>query len=130
MSDPVLSIVMPFSGQRELSAALGAATALGMQQIGWYGLPPLYSSGVRYVREVCRAPNVPGACERFLTPAQSMVERDCDCDDLAVWRAAELQLRGERARAVAIPSSVGWHVVVRRADGTIEDPSKILGMRG
>lgn len=131
MSKPVLSIVMPYGETRELQAALAAGTAIGVQQIGWYRLPPLYESGVRYVREVCKAPNVPGACERFLTPAQSLVERDCDCDDLAIWRAAELIRQGERgARAVAMPSSVGWHVVVRREDGTIEDPSRILGMRG
>lgn len=121
---------MPFRGERELLAALAAVTAIGVLEIGWLQLPPLYASGVRYATEVCRAPAVPGACERFLTPAQCYAEREGDCASLASWRAAELLVRGERARAIPQRSRAGWHVVVVRADGSIEDPSRILGMKG
>jgi hypothetical protein len=127
----VLSIVMPFSGKRELDLALAAVTVIDIWQIRWHRLPELYASGVRYVGETCRAPNVPGACERFLTALQCIAERGGDCDDLAPWRAAELILAGDlRARAIAHKSNAGWHCVVRRGDGTIEDPSKLLGMVG
>lgn len=53
-----------------------------------------------------------------------------DCEDLAGARAAELRVRrGEPARAIAYRSGPRkFHAVVRRADGTIEDPSRILGM--
>lgn len=102
-----------------------------MAQIRWYGLPALYDSGLRFRREVCRAPGVPGACERFLTAAQALAERgaEFDCDDIAPWRAAELRLAGEHARAIPVRSpEVGWHIVVRRGDGSMEDPSRVLGM--
>lgn len=74
------------------------------------------------------APDVPGACERFLTALQCLKEKFCDCDDLAPYLAAELICAGENARPYAIRSSTGWHCLVRRADGTIEDPSRVLGM--
>ena len=95
-----------------------------------HAIPALYTSGVRYAREVCRARAVPGACERFLTASQAISERVGDCATLACWRAAELIVAGERARAVPIRSDVGWHVLVKRADGAIEDPSRRLGMEG
>jgi hypothetical protein len=122
---------MPFAGEREILLALAACTAIGVEEIGWYKLPQLYRSGVRYAREVCRARQVPGACERFLSAAQCYAERVGDCDDLACWRAAELIRAGDRAaRAFVIRSSVGFHIQVRHGDGTIEDPSRVLGMKG
>jgi hypothetical protein len=128
---PALSIVMHWDRPRELAWALAACTAIDVWELrAFRAIPPLYQSGVRYAREVCRAPTLPGACERFLTARQCLREGEGDCDDLACWRAAELIVMGERARAIAMPSSVGFHVVVRRADGSIEDPSKRLGMRG
>lgn len=54
-----------------------------------------------------------------------------DCEDIASWRTAYLREReGERgARTDVVPGGAGmWHAVVRRADGTIEDPSARLGM--
>ena len=56
-----------------------------------------------------------------------------DCDDLAPWRCAELRSLGEPAK-IRIqwkrqPSgSKLYHIVVRRGDHSIEDPSRILGM--
>lgn len=128
---PVLSLVMPFKGRSDLDFALTLATAIALRELKanpW--IPKLYKSGVRYQRDVCRAPNVDGACERFLSPLQLLRERVGDCDDLAPWRAAERILAGDRkARAVAIRSpGIGWHVVVKRGNGTIEDPSRVLGM--
>lgn len=70
------------------------------------------------------------SCERFLTALQLLEERFGDCKDLACYRAAELRLAGEHATAFAVPSSLGFHVKVRRADGGIEDPSIRLGMKG
>lgn len=124
----VLSIVMPFDSVRDIESALAATTWLNVEQLRTHRLPPLYSSGVRYERESCLAPNVPGACERFLTLRQLISERVGDCDDLACARAAELIRAGERARAYPVRSPVGFHILVRRGDGSIEDPSKILGM--
>lgn len=124
----VLSIVLPFDTVGDIDRALAATTWLNLQQLRAYKVPALYASGVRYQRETCLAPRVPGACERFLTARQTLIERFGDCDDLACWRAAELIVQGERARAFAVRSPVGFHILVRREDGRTEDPSKLLGM--
>jgi hypothetical protein len=56
---------------------------------------------------------------------------------VACWRVAELRERGEKAR-VAFTWRTGkkpdgvtfklFHVIVRRGDGKLEDPSRKLGM--
>lgn len=135
MGPNVLSIAMPFADERGLRTALRAATLIAVYEIERYNIPPLYSlhaaGRVRYRwPEVCRAPNVPGACERFLSPMQVLSEGgDCDCDDVAPWRAAELQLRGIAAIAIPVKDPIGWHCVVELADGTTEDPSRRVGMK-
>lgn len=127
----VLSIIMPFAGRRELTAALAALTALDRAQMRWRKLPPLYASGVRYQRETCLAPHVRETCERWLTAEQLLDEGQGDCEDLACYRAAELQVSGEDQRAEAWPVKTpkGWHIVVKRSDGSVEDPSLRLGMK-
>jgi hypothetical protein len=88
-------------------------------------LPPLYNSGVRYQRE----PNA-GLFEEWKSPAQCFEAGWGDCDDLTLWRAAELIAAGEAA-TVSVkgqPLPTGWkmHVRVRRASGVIEDPSILV----
>jgi hypothetical protein len=54
-----------------------------------------------------------------------------DCDDLAPYHAASLRNSGEDPAATAIVKRTGpklWHAVVRRGDGSIDDPSKRAGM--
>lgn len=134
---PVLSVVMPFRGKADIDFALQFATVVALRELQAHpSIPLLYRSGVRYKRDKCTAPGVPGACERFLSPLQVLREGKVgDCDDLGPWKCAEYLMgkgvrRDRKARAVAIRSpGVGWHVVVRRGDGTIEDPSRRLGMR-
>lgn len=85
-------------------------------------LPPLYRSGVVYQRE--------RGTERWQTVEQVFKAGRGDCEDLCAWRVAELRRAGEHG-AVAIVDKTGprlWHVRVMREDGTIEDPSRILGM--
>ena len=125
-------IRMPFHDQASLGVALDASTAWSMRQLehGDPVIPPLYSAGVVYKREPqCRRESGEiRICEEFLT-ARCVYERHAgDCDDLGAWRAAELRLQGEDAKAYARRSAAGWHVVVRRGDGSTEDPSAILGM--
>ncbi len=123
-------IRMPYETARDLSLALDASTAWSMRQLHDHPAPPLYSAGIVYRREpTCRDESgTLRICEEFLT-ARCVYDRGAgDCDDLAPLRAAELRLQGERANAYARRSAAGWHVVVRRGDGTIEDPSAILGM--
>ena len=117
----LLSIDYRFATDRELRLALGLLTAMNVQLMAWHSLPLLYSSGVRYARE-------PGT-EAWLTAPELFRRGQGDCEDLSCTRAAELRAReGERATPVPLRWERGWHIVVRRADGRLEDPSVRLGM--
>lgn len=95
--------------------------------------PLLYQSGVRYRRaplgEECWLP-IPWVLASYFSGGTA------DCKSLATWRAAELRMWGEPARCFTTVSRrkganlelVLYHVLVRRADGSDEDPSAILGM--
>lgn len=90
------------------------------------GTPALYASGVRYRRE-------PPGREEWEPIPVVLTKGWGDCEDLASWRAAELRVTGEDPHArvhVYQSAPTTWHVVVRRGDGSIEDPSRKLGMRG
>lgn len=92
-------------------------------------VPPLYESGVRYREE----PD--GQVEEFATIPVVLKRKVGDCDDLAPYRCAELLESGEPAqirliwKKSRITGKRMYHVVVRRGDGTVEDPSRILGMK-
>lgn len=54
-----------------------------------------------------------------------------DCDDLAPWHAASLRHTGEDPGATAVVTKSGpqrWHAIVKRSDGSIDDPSREAGM--
>lgn len=101
--------------------------------------PELYKIGVRYMEEPLNQATLgsgePQRIEEFAA-IPAIIERGWgDCDDLSPWRCAELRERGEPAK-IRIqwkrnPSNGQklFHIVVRRADGSIEDPSLLLGMR-
>jgi hypothetical protein len=118
---------VPIVGRADLLRALGLATRAAVADLldavrAGRRLPPIYTAGVRYVRRD------PG--ERWQTPTETMRRGGGDCEDLSIWRAAELRLNGEAARVIVYRSAPGvLHAVVRRADGRIEDPSRRLGMR-
>jgi hypothetical protein len=106
--------------------------------------PPLYRSGVAYRRE----PRQVVPFEKFAGIGDILRTGHGDCDDLAPWRAAELNFRGVGARPVLVDAShhayrtiAGgptvrrvWHVIVERSlspgseEIVYEDPSARLGM--
>ena len=93
------------------------------------GAPDPYVSGVVFKRE---APPSQGV-EWWKRPARTLSCGGGDCDDLAPWRAASLRVSGEDPDAlpVLMPVRPGLvHVLVRRGDGSLEDPSRVLGMGG
>ena len=115
-----------------------AARAAGVR------LPPLYESGVRYREEA------PGQ-EDWPDIPTILANGWGDCEDLVGYRAAELRDAGIDADPVLkwqfiprelmiakgypkkhVPKRGVWlvHCLVRYPDGTIEDPSKLLGMGG
>lgn len=101
-------------------------------------LPPLYQSGVVYREE----PGHGGGKEFFDLPQTVYARGWGDCDDLCIWRIAELLAQGVRAScSIADITQLGdAHVQVRLPPGFttrysvpsphgghIEDPSMILG---
>lgn len=94
--------------------------------------PSIYKAGVVYKRE-------PPGREEFKAIPAILRTGHADCEDLAAWRVAELRYIGEPAQFLVKkwvrPTSYGvpfylYHILVRRADGRDEDPSKALGMEG
>lgn len=103
--------------------------------------PPLYASGVVYREEE-------DGYEDWLDVPAVFRQGFADCEDLCAWRVAELRVAGvecepvlrwrwfsrEQMRAVGrrAPGGGVWmvHCLVRFPDGSIEDPSKVLGMGG
>ena len=90
-------------------------------------LPSIYQSGVVYREE-------PMGIERWKDAMRVLHDGYGDCEDLACWRAAELTLSGIRAVPVFKSRMIAgnirlYHILVKRADGIIEDPSYVLGMR-
>jgi len=88
--------------------------------------PGIYEAGVRYQRE-------PIPAEVWKTPPYCIADGYADCEDLACWLAAQRFVReGIDARPAYTFKKIGnlslYHIVVKLPDGTIEDPSKKLGM--
>lgn len=110
-----------------LKPILEALTTVNFLFLSTHHVKPLYETGVRYRNEPKEWAN-----EHFDSVPIVLSRGWGDCDDLAPWRCAELRQRGERARIriqwKRLPEGKLFHIVVRRENGTIEDPSRILGM--
>jgi len=106
---------------------LDALVSVNRLYLRMHHVPPLYESGVRYMQE---PPD--GKPEEFAAIPVVLSRGWGDCDDIGCYRVAELQEAGERATIRITWRRVGrrrtYHVLVRRADGRIEDPSRLLGM--
>lgn len=92
---------------------------------GIWRLPPLYTSGIRYKPE----PDHGSGNEDFSLPNVTFARKWGDCDDLVIYRLWELICQGEKASCRAVWQDNAVHVLVRRANGTLEDPSILLGAR-
>ena len=131
--------------ERRMQILLDALTKIHIDHLRHFPkTPSLYQSGVVYERE-------PPGREDWQDIFTTLRRGGGDCEDLATWRAADLLVRGIPARAfgrprpMVIPSACSdgavacddrpqmgtlWHILVRRPNGRIEDPSKKLGMEG
>lgn len=113
---------------RALAGLLEALIAVNFSWLREHPSAPwLYESGVRYEEE-------PPGRDDWQDIPETIALRVGDCEDLGCWRIAELRARQfENAMPFVKRSTVGrrtvYHVAVRRADGTVEDPSRTLGMR-
>lgn len=90
----------------------------------WH-LPGLYESGVRFALEPAHGTGF----EDFALPHDTLARGAGDCDDLVIYRLSQLYAAGENGAACHaqwLPTNE-IHVLVRRANGDLEDPSILLG---
>lgn len=122
---PVRATIEIPSTSAAIQAAVTGLALVSLSQMRARPLPPLYSGRVRYLREPARR-------ERWQTAAETAQRGVGDCEDLAAYRVAELWRQGEKGARVVVRriNPQLMHVYVARADGTKEDPSKRLGMKG
>jgi len=104
---------------------LDALVMVNLVFLRTHTVPPLYRSGVIY------RPEPPGQ-EEFASIPAVLARGWGDCDDIGPWRVAELRLHGEPAKIriqwKKLPNGKLFHVLVRRANGDLEDPCIKLGM--
>ena len=89
--------------------------------------PWLYQSGVRYQEEK--------EGEELWQDIPKVLERGvADCEDLAGWRVGEMIVRENMAARPHVSAARQpdgkylFHIRAQRPDGSLEDPSQILGM--
>lgn len=118
--------IEPADIEYALNRMLTTLTDLNVDYLRRHPMPSIYQTGVRYIgEEVGR--------EEWLAAPWVAMRGGADCEDLCAWRVAELRIAGERgARCFwtrhKSPDSILYHIQVRRGNGSIEDPSAILGM--
>jgi hypothetical protein len=125
---------------KALSASLGVPASPGTYSAALEGLtgvnevlmrrdpsiPPLYSTGAQWELR----PGDPSETKWRYAPDVA-TEGWGDCQDLSAYRAAELRVSGAdpAAQVRVYPTGTNrYHAVVARGDGSVEDPSVILGM--
>lgn len=110
-----------------LSMLCDIAVQLALEESARTGrpIPPLYSSGVRFLRE---------RDESLILPVETLRRGGGDCAHLSVWLAAWYRQQGEsKARVVVsareLPGGRLYHAMVEQRPGMpLECPSSILGM--
>ncbi len=130
-----ISDARKFGVMRYLLEALTMANVAYLLECRARGVdvPLLYQSGVRYLAE-------PDGRDEWQDIPDTLARSTGDCEDLACWRVAELRVcfnqrrarRGITVTHYADPKSGAdvtlYHILVLHEDGTVEDPSRILGM--
>ncbi len=98
-------------------------------------VPSLYAAAragaIRYIEEDYNSVHP----EDWLDWQEVLIQHGGDCEDLACYRAAELIVSGEQAtamfaRKILRNGQTMIHIIVKRGNGQLEDPSRLLGMPG
>jgi hypothetical protein len=119
-----ISLTLDARNRKDLVFYLNRLVSFNRYLMRTREVPPLYQSGARYQREPRgQSPEIWQTC---IQVAQSKL---ADCEDLVCYRTAELNEQGEHAMIRLTSQGKILHVTVRRGNGRIEDPSKILGMK-
>lgn len=120
-------ITLPGSGQGlmfPIRHTLQSLAEVWAEEMRRKPLPALYTSDIRYRPE----PWAGGGTEEWADPYEVLERGWGDCDDLVLYRVAELIASGENATVQTMwkRGTKRHHVRVRRANGAVEDPSLIL----
>jgi hypothetical protein len=122
-----IAIVGRWDDPADVAAAMEVAITLARIDLARGRAGALYDSGVRFARESERWRDA--GEERFVLPSLVLYRGVGDCDDLVIWRVAELRNAGVDAAPAQVVIRPGLtHMVVRYSDGRYEDPAMALGM--
>lgn len=125
----VIDIPIDEDGPTAVKELLDTLIRIWGRRMQKFPLPPLYRSGIIFAAD----PKA-GVEESWRPPYKTFEAGRGDCDQLVLYRGAELWASGETgvaSQCMAQRSPVGtkMHVRVRRANGLVEDPSIILTPR-
>jgi hypothetical protein len=109
--------------QKNLKVLLAALTMVDRLylQTNKGKVPPVYRSGIRYEEEA-------DGRDDWQDIPTTLALKKGDAEDLACWRAAELQEQGVMAWPTLEFDHGCLHPRVRYPNGRIEDPAKMMGM--
>lgn len=124
----LLTCTIPNCDDPEPMAAMVRQLLHGMVQVNCIILKhdkfiPLYESHVRFALD-------PRHQDLVLDISTLYQRGNGDCASLCCARAAQLRQSGDFATLKVYWRNQALHVEVRRADGSVEDPSRRLGMVG
>ena len=113
---------------RVVTLLIEALATANMAQMRANAFPSLQTRAIRYDLEESQ--------ELFDDATLVLSRRSGDCDDLAAYRLAEVWLEGDHGARAYVrwqpdPTNEipwGFHAMVQRGNGQIEDPSTALGM--
>lgn len=124
----VCEIPIDDDGSKSVKELVEALARIWARRLRKLPLPALYRSAIRYEPEQHQ-----GKFEDWQSPIVTFERGLGDCDDLVIYRLAELLAKGENASVQVMSlrsaSGVRMHVRVRRGDGSVEDPSILLGAK-
>lgn len=125
----VIDIPIDEDGPRAVKELLDVLIVIWGRRLRRFPLPALYRSGIVFAPD----PSA-GSEERWRPPSVTFEQGSGDCDQLVLYRGAELWANGEtgvssQCMAQRSPTGTKMHVRVRRASGAVEDPSLILSPR-
>lgn len=121
---------LPENGQRlayEIKFLLQSLAEIWANTMRRRPCPPLYGGSIRYKPEPWAGKGI----EEWAMPWRVAKRGWGDCDDLVLYRVAELRVAGELATVQVMrkPGTDRFHVRVKRQNGVLEDPSIILGAK-
>lgn len=107
-------------GERFYESALEGLARVNTDLYRDKRLPSIYAGGVKYQRE---------QSEEWRNVEEVLGSGWGDCEDLAAARVGELRASGDQAHVIVRRTGPKMtHALVQRGNGTIEDPSRRLGM--